>query len=75
MKGVQIVGRPPDYQVTTISATLRASREYPGRGWRTIELAATADVAPGADAEYAHGALYKSLKERISLLLNENGRG
>jgi hypothetical protein len=64
-----IVGQR-DYTVTEIAVTVRASKEYPNKGWRTIELSATATLAPQADVEYAHNDLYESLKERISLLLN-----
>jgi len=62
------------YSVTTIVATLRASKDYGARGWRTIELSASAEVAPGEDATFAHNALYKELRERISLLLGEEDR-
>jgi hypothetical protein len=41
-----IVGQGAGYQVREIGAVLRASKEYPGRGWRTIELSARADVVP-----------------------------
>ena len=64
-----IVGHK-DYTVTEIAVTVRASREYDGKGWRTIELSASATLAPQADVEYAHNDLYDSLRERISLILN-----
>ena len=75
MNSVQIVGRQPEYQVRQIGVVVRGSREYAKKGWRTIELSATADVAPGGDAALAHNDLYEQLRTRISLLLNENGRG
>jgi hypothetical protein len=58
------------YTVTEIAVTVRASREYADKGWRTIELSATAALAPQANVEYAHNDLYESLRERISLILN-----
>ena len=66
-----IVGQGAGYQVREIGAVLRASKEYPGRGWRTIELPARADVVPGANIEEAHTDLYEQLRKRISLLFNE----
>jgi len=68
---IQIVGQRPDYQVREIRAVLKASREYNGRGWRTIELAATADVTPGADIEQAHNDLYEQLRQRMVMLLGK----
>ena len=66
-----IVGQGAGYQVREIGAVLRASKEYPGRGWRTIELSARADVIPGANIEEAHNDLYEQLRKRITLLFNE----
>lgn len=59
-----------DYTVTDISATVRATKEYMGNGWRTIELSANATVAPHANVESAHNDLYESLRQRISLIFN-----
>ena len=59
-----------DYTVTEIAVTVRASKEYANKGWRTIELSATATLAPQANVAYAHNDLYESLRERISLILN-----
>ena len=67
----QIVGQKLGYQVREIGATLKASREYAGHGWRTVELAATADVVPGANVEQAHNDLYEQLRQRMALLLGE----
>ncbi|MBC8263938.1 MAG: hypothetical protein H8E47_07415 [Anaerolineales bacterium] len=68
---IHIVGQGAGYQVTEIGVSLRASREYSGRGWRTIQLSATADVIPGANVEEAHNDLYEQLRKRITLLFNE----
>jgi hypothetical protein len=68
---IHIVGQGAGYQVKEIAAVLRASREYDGRGWRTIELAATADVTPGADIEQAHNDLYEQLRRRMVMLLGK----
>ena len=68
---IHIVGQGAGYQVTEIGVSLRASREYSGRGWRTIQLSATADVIPGANVEEAHDDLYEQLRKRITLLFNE----
>jgi hypothetical protein len=67
----QIVGRRPNYEVREIRAALKASKDYAGHGWRTIELGATADVVPGADADQAHNDLYEQLRQRMALLFNE----
>jgi len=69
---IPFVGHKAGYQVKEITAVLRASREYNGRGWRTIELGATADVVPGANVEEAHNDLYEQLRQRMALLLNES---
>jgi len=71
-KGRPIKGN--GYSVRKISARLRASKEYGERGWRTIELFASADVTPGEDTAFAHNALYEELRKRISLLIGEEDR-
>jgi len=66
-----IVGQGAGYQVREIGVVLRASKEYLGHGWRTIELSARADVVPEANIEEAHNDLYEQLRRRITLLFNE----
>ncbi len=68
---MHVVGQGAGYQVREIGVLLRASKEYLGRGWRTIELSARADVVPEANIEEAHNDLYEQPRKRITLLFNE----
>ncbi len=64
-------------QVVNVSVRVRESKES-GQGWRSLELAADAQVYPTEDWKEAQQALYGALKEQLETLGSgtpESGNG
>ena len=62
-------------EITSISLTLKLSREVARGTWRGLELGAEASLAPNEQAEIAVQELYGTLRSEFARLWSANGNG